>query len=147
MSILRIAVFAAVPFLLPAAEGLEAIKADPDPQRRYRAALEYSSQQVTAARKAYEEGKPADYAAALKQAVDAVKLCDDTLREPGKNRVRNATHFKRAELKTREIIRRIEQLEKEAAVDDRAPAHAAALEIRKIHDQILTDLMGRNRIK
>lgn len=140
--------FLAAVFLLvmvwPAgATELDTIRGDADPQRRYRAALDYAAQQITASRKAYEDGKVREFEAALGEVVAGVKLCDETLRAPGRNRVRNATHFKKAELKTREILRRLDQLGRETGVDDRAPVEKAKTAVQAIQDRLLLDITGR----
>ncbi len=129
------------------AGGLDAIKGEPDVQKRYRAALDYSAEQITVARKAYEENRQKDFEAALAEVVAGAKLCDDTLRAPGKNRVRNLNHFKRAELKLREVLRRLDQLDKEAGVDDRGPVQKARAAVHTIHDRLLMDITSRRRLE
>lgn len=129
-----------------AAGGLDAIRDDPDPQRRYRAALDYSAEQITVARKAYEENRHQDFDGALKEVAAGARLCDETLRAPVNKRIRNASHYKRAELKLREVLRRLTQLEKEVSVDDRAHILKTRDAVQEIHDRLLLDITGRRRL-
>ncbi len=133
-------------WLLCGADGLDTIRNNADQERRYRAALDYSGEQLTASRKAYEENRHADFTAALDEVAAGARLCDETLRATGRNRVRNATHFKRAELKLRELMRRLAQFEKEVSVDDRGPVHKVKETVQALHDQLLLDITGRRRL-
>src|SRR5262249_3374769 len=128
----------------PASE-LDAVRAEPMPEKRYWKALEYASSQMDLARKSYGKGDVETYHAALDQVTKAVQLCDETLRATGKNPSKSPKHFKRAELKMREIVRRLQSLEDEVSVDDRAAATKARTRVNEIHDELLFDIMGRRK--
>ncbi|HUQ94910.1 MAG TPA: hypothetical protein VM120_24740 [Bryobacteraceae bacterium] len=127
------------------AGGLAAVRAEPNPERRYWKALEYAVTEIQDARKSYHDGKSDAFHAAIGQVGAAVQLCDETLRSTGKNPSRNPKHFKRAELKIREILRRMAALENEAAVEDRPFVAKVRTDVQELHDELLMDIMGRRR--
>jgi hypothetical protein len=122
---------------------LEAVRAEPRADRRYWKALEYGSSRIDAARKSYQEGPIEGFQPALAQTLQSVQLCDDTLRGTGKNPSKSPKHFKRAELRIREMIRRLQGLEELVSVDDRAAVTKVRARIQSIHDELLLDIMGR----
>jgi hypothetical protein len=124
---------------------LEAVRAEPRLDRRYWKALEYGSAQIDAARKSYQEGPIEGFQPALDNVLKSVSLCDDTLRATGKNPSKSPRHFKRAELKIREMIRRLQGLEELVSVDDRAAVNKIRTRIQSIHDELLLDIMGRKK--
>jgi hypothetical protein len=129
----------------PPPADIEAVKAEPRPDRRYAKALEYGSAQIDVARKSYQEGPLEKFQPALDNVLLAVQLCNDTLRGTGKNPSKSPRDFKRAELKMREMIRRLQGVEELVAVDDRAAVTKVRARIQTIHDELLLDIMGRKK--
>jgi len=124
---------------------IEAVRAEPRLDRRYWKALEFGAAQIDLARKSYQEGPIEKFQPALDSILQAVQLCDDTLRGTGKNPSKSPKHFKRAELKMREMIRRVQGLEELVAIDDRAAVNKVRTRIQTIHDELLLDIMGRKK--
>lgn len=127
----------------PPPTDLEAVRAEPHADKRYWKALEFGSAQIDAARKSYQEGPIENFQPALNNVLGAVQLSDDTLRGTGKNPSKSPKHFKRAELKIREMIRRLQGLEELVSVDDRMVVNKIRTKIQNIHDELLLDIMGR----
>ena len=53
--------------------------------------------------------------------------------------------FKRAELRTRELLRRLEGLRESFSVADRALVDKARDRVAQVHDDLLKGIMGRRR--
>ncbi|MBI3207887.1 MAG: hypothetical protein HYZ37_03180 [Candidatus Solibacter usitatus] len=124
---------------------LASVRAEPNLEKRYWMALEFSALRVTSARKDYEEGRIKDFTSGLGLAAEAVALCDASLRSTGKNPSKSPRHFKRAELKMREILRRLRTLEDEVSIDERGIVAKIRMRIQEIHDELLLDIMGRRK--
>ncbi|MCL5744383.1 MAG: hypothetical protein M1541_10730, partial [Acidobacteria bacterium] len=76
---------------------------------------------------------------------DSVVLSNDSLKETGKNPSKSPKHFKHAEIRTRELLRRMDDFRQEMSVDDRAILDKIEPTIRKIHDELLLGIMGVKR--
>lgn len=130
---------------LASAGDLNAVKAEPNPERRYALALDNALEAVKAARAFIQEGKSEEFRKSLDEVVESVKLCDDTLRGTGKNPSRQSKHFKRAELRIRDVIRKLDSLNQDAGFEDRPAVAEAKSKIQQRHEELLLDIMGRRK--
>jgi hypothetical protein len=73
-----------------------------------------------------------------------VKLSLDSLEQTHK-RARNSKYYKQAELKTRALARRLMTLADEVSVDDRKTVEDARQHVLDVHDQLLSDIMGKKK--
>ncbi len=89
---------------------LAAVKLEPNLERRSERAIDNASAAMDAARDAASAGDSAKTKIALDEVRDSVDLAYQSLVESGKSARRNPKFFKRAELKTRELMRRLEGL-------------------------------------
>jgi len=124
---------------------LDAVRAEPRPDKRYEKALDFASEQITGARKQYQDGKFEQFRQCMRDVAEAVKLCDQALRGTGKNPSKSPKNFKRAEMRMREILRRLTGLEQDVSVEDRGVVAKAKSSVQEIHDNLLFDIMGRRK--
>lgn len=124
---------------------LASIRAERDLERRYWHALEYASGQIQSARKHYQDGRIDAFEAALREVPEAVELCDQTLRATGKNPSKRPKHFKRAELKMRDIMKHLTGLEQEVDFEERGMVTKVKGRVNQIHEELLLDIMGRRK--
>src|SRR5260370_40769353 len=99
---------------------LASIKTEPNLERRSELALDYANMALDQAREAYNSGDVAKTETALGELQEAVDLAYQALSDTGKDARRNPKFFKRAELKTRELLRRLDGLHHSVSFDDRA---------------------------
>lgn len=128
-----------------AAADLAAVKAEPNPDKRYWLALLNADGALSDARRHYDEGRMTDFHHALEEARESVDLCDATLRGTGKDPRKSPKNFKRAELKIRELLRRVESLRQAVSVDDRTPVEKLGRRMEDIHQELVADIVGRNK--
>jgi hypothetical protein len=64
------------------------------------------------------------------------------LKDSGKSGRKSPKYYKRAELKTREILRRLETFSADVSVDDREPVEKIRARVQKVHDELLSEIMG-----
>lgn len=145
----RLAIVLVVAALAAGAEGdLASIKADPDLERRADQALEYARDQLKTAEAAYTEKDDLKQTeAGLKGLTEAVQLAYDSLLQTRKNPSKRPKHFKKAEIRTRELMRRLDDFRAQMSADDRVMVEPARHELQKVHDALLEGIMGGGKKK
>jgi hypothetical protein len=124
---------------------LDAIKAEPNLEKRSERALDNADREIDSARKAYAAGDLNSTRQALQNVRASVELSYDSLQETGKNPRRSPKYFKRAEVRIREMLRRLRGLEDEFSVEDRAPVQEVEKRLQEIHDDLLTGIMTKKK--
>ena len=123
---------------------LGSIKLEPNLERRSELALDNANALLDAARSAFTSGESEKMEAALNQVGESVDLSFQSLDESGKN-PRNNRFFKRAELRTRELMRRLEGLRDMVGLEDRAAVEKLRDRVADIHDKLLKSIMGKKK--
>lgn len=126
------------------AADLSTIKSEPNLERRSDLALDYASSALDQVRDLYNTGDIAKWRDALNAMAEAVEVSYQSLDATGKN-PRNDKHFKRAELKTREFVRRLDGLRDTVNFDDRETLDQARAKISQVHDQLLEKIMSKRK--
>jgi hypothetical protein len=130
--------------LLILAADLTSIRNEPNLEHRSDMALDFAHQCVDAARDSYGAGDTAKMQSALSDAGDAVDISYQALSSTGKN-PRSNKYFKRAELRTRELIRRLDGLSQTVSVDDRELVKNLRDHVAEVHDNLLQGIMGKKK--
>lgn len=123
---------------------LASIKNMPDLEKRSEAALANADQEVDSARTAYKAGDVKKMQQELEELRDSVTVAADAL-ESAPKQARKSKYYKRAELKTRAILRRLMTLADEVSVDDRKPVEDARQKVQEVHDHLLEDIMSNKK--
>jgi len=122
---------------------LGAVRQEPNPERRSDLALENAGNALTECGQAYKEGDLEKTKAEASEVEQSVTLAYDSLHEAGKDPRRNPKFFKRAELATRQLVRRLDGLIESMSVADRAALLTVRDRVSDIHDQLLSDIMKK----
>jgi len=131
-------------FLTIAAVDLSSIKTEPNLEKRSDLALDYANAALDSARDAYNSGDYAKAQASFNEVAESVDLSWQSLTESGKY-ARNNGHFKRAELKTRELLRRLDGMADLVSGDDRGMVEKVRARVAQIHDQLIQGIMGKKK--
>jgi hypothetical protein len=126
---------------LPARADLKAALAEPDLEKRSGLALDNAAEALKAAREAYDNGNNSLFtglAAELEQSVD---LAQTSLQRTGKDPRSHPKWFKKAEISTRDLLRRLEAFQQAMNYADRPQLDALKAHIAKVHDDLLEGLM------
>lgn len=121
---------------------LASIRSAPNLEKRAGLAVDYAVKCVGVAREASETGRMADMTTALEETGAAAELALESLRATGKNASKSPKHFKKAELNSRGLLKRLESLIHDLSVDEREPAEKARERVRKVQEALLLDIMG-----
>lgn len=120
---------------------LAGVKAERMPERRAERALANALTAVAETREKYDAGNEAGWKAALAETLDSVELARQSLAETGKEPRKSKAH-KLAELKTRELVRRLGQLAEHFAFEDRPAAEKVRDRVQQIHDELLDGVLA-----
>jgi hypothetical protein len=121
---------------------LDAVKAEPKLEKRARRAMDNSEKMLDASRAAYRHGQMAEHQAALKEVQESVQLAYQSLKETGKNPRNNSSHYKRGEIRSRKLLRRLESFRNEMSYNEREQIDEIIKAIQEVHDKFLHDVMG-----
>jgi hypothetical protein len=111
-------------------------------EQQARLALEKADKALTEAKAAYAKHDLEQTRADIQEMLTEVVLAEKSLTDTGKNARRRPKQFKYGETPTREMLKRIDSLENDMDIDDRAPVADAKVKVQEIHDQWLLGIMG-----
>jgi hypothetical protein len=124
---------------------LGSVKTEPNLEKRSEMALDYANSALDQARDAYTAGDVAKTETALGELRESVELAYQSLEETGKDARRNPKFFKRAELKTRELLRRLDGLRQTVSFDDKALVEKVRDRVVEVHDNLLKGIMSKKK--
>jgi hypothetical protein len=144
---MKFALLLLIPLVLGADKSAELarIEAEPHAERRARAALDYADETLREARDAYAKGDTAATSADLEELERSIELADSSLKATGKNPGRSPKNFKSAELKIRELLRKLDSFREEMSIADRPVMERVQAEVQRIHDALLDSIMGKRK--
>lgn len=122
---------------------LDAIRKEPNLERRSERALANADQAIDKARDAYQKGDDPLFKTALEEVVASIQLSKQSLDESGKNARRSPKYFKKAEIGIRRLSRRLDNFAIEVSVDDRPMVEPVAAQAHKLQEEILHAIMGK----
>jgi len=127
-----------------AAEVPASVMAETNLEKRSELALKEADEAISAASKAYASGiAPAAFEKQIEVIGELVQLSLKSLQDTGKQASRKPKYFKKAELKLRSLLRRLDSLHREVSAEDRPPVEHVKTVIAETHDQILHDIMAK----
>lgn len=129
---------------LALASDLAGVKSEPNLEKRSDRALENANSALDAARDSYTRGEYDQSQTQLDEVGASVDLAYESLRQTGKDPRRNG-HFKQAEMRLRELLRRLEGLRQMVSFSDRAAVDKLRDHVSDIHDNLLDGVMGRRK--
>jgi hypothetical protein len=132
-------------FAAPLPTSIDQVKADPNPDRRARSAVDYAGVAEKNAEAAYGKGDMPAVTAELKNVVASLKLAQETLAASGKSPGRNPGPYKYAEMHSRELVKRLGDLEQKMDASERDSIQDAKEKVQELHDAWFEGIMGRKR--
>lgn len=110
-------------------------------EKRSQLALENAKTSYQELRTAYEKGENEKAVAAIKEIGESVDLSYTSLNQTGKNPRKSPKYFKQAEITTRDLLRRLDNFQREMSFDDRPLLDPTIKKLQKVHDELLVGLM------
>ena len=127
------------------AADLAAIQQEPNLERRSDLALQYASSALDTAREAYTAGDIEKTQAAFQEVGTSVDLAYDSLGQTGKDPRRSPKFFKRAEMSTRQLLRRLDGMMESMSVADRALIEKVRGRVADVHENLLRGIMSKKK--
>jgi hypothetical protein len=124
---------------------LAGVKTEPNLEKRSELALENANTALDQAREAYTGGDLAKFKMELDEVGESVTLAYQSLEETGKDARRNPKFFKRAELKTHDLLRRLEGIREAASYEDRVLFEKLRDRVAQVDDELLKGLMSKKK--
>jgi hypothetical protein len=110
-------------------------------EKRAGKALENADEAFDSAKQAYDAGDLEKTRQSLEEIAESVDLAFVSLKDTGKNPAKNSKHFKRAEVKTRSLLKRLDGLGDNMGLADRPLVEKITERVRKVHDDLLLGIM------
>lgn len=127
----------------PAWASLDAAKAEPNLEKRSSLALDNADRALKSAQDAYlAQSDMKQVGASLEEVSASVELAYESLQQTHKIPSRSPKYFKKAEIDTRELVRRIDDLREQMSVDDRDVLDKVRAAVQKVHESLLEGIMG-----
>jgi hypothetical protein len=127
----------------PAPASFDQVKAEPNPERRARAAVDFAAIAERKAEAAFSNGDMKEVAVELTTMKESMEMTRDSLVASRKTPGRNPELYKYAELRSREILTRLEDFERRMLVEDREVLAVPKARVQEIHDSWFEGIMGR----
>jgi exonuclease VII small subunit len=124
---------------------LTAVQSEPNLERRSERALDNANLALDAARDDYNSGNYDKSQSELQEVRDSVELAYRSLSDTGKDPRKDPKFFKRAELRTRELLRRLEGVGQGMSQIDRVTLDKVRAEISEVHDNLLNGIMSKKK--
>src|SRR5580704_2715012 len=131
--------------LLTLAFDLTSVKSEPNLEKRSELALDHANVSLDAARDDYNAGDVGKTQTELEEMCDSVDVAYDALANTGKDPHRDPKFFKRAELRTNELLRRLESLTPGMSGLDRNTLENVRARISMVHDDLLKGIMSKKK--
>src|SRR5580658_5808781 len=129
----------------PAPSSLDQVKADPNPDHRAKAAVDYASVAEKNAETAYAKGDTQSVEAELKNVGESLEAAEEALVASHKTPGRNPGPYKYAEVHSRELLIRLGDLEQRMDSADRSVIAGVRAKVQEMHDAWFEGIMGRKR--
>ena len=124
-------------------QSLEEVKREPDAEKRYQLALDVAKRSLDEAREAMTKVDATAMKSALAACAEATEFALTSLEAMGRQPYRNTKNYKKAELRTRDLLRRLDTLLKDANVDDRAGIESVYARVNAVHEKLLEGVMSK----
>lgn len=126
---------------------LKAALAEPNLEKRSKLALDNAAAAYEAARTAYNAGDSKATGTDLHEVQESVEVAYSALQQTGKDPRKDPKWFKKAEIETRDLLRRLEAFQNAMNFDDRPVVDPVKAKLQQVHDSLLLGLMEGKRKK
>lgn len=127
---------------LMAAAAIPDLKSEPNLEKRARLALDYADGALNDARQAYAKGDVKATREHLNDLSESIEVAHASLVETGKDARRKPKAFKYGETRTRDMLKRLDAMERAMDYDDRKLVESARAKVQEVHDAWLLGIMG-----
>lgn len=124
---------------------LDEVRAEVNPERRAKSAIDYAAVAEKNAEAAYAKGDAEDFAAQLKNVGESLEAAQQAFTASGKTPGRNPGPYKYAEMHSRDLLIRLGDFEQRMEVSERSSVRDLITRVQAMHDAWFEGIMGRKR--
>jgi hypothetical protein len=125
----------------PLRADLKRAQAETNLEKRSQLALDNAAAQYQLARAAYDKGENDRAAAAIAEILESVDLAYASLKQTGKDPRKSSKWFKKAEMETRDLARKLESFGQVMGFTDRPMLDKVKARVQQVHDELLLGIM------
>jgi hypothetical protein len=125
----------------PVIADLAEVRAEPNLEKRAHGALDNAERALKASRKAYEAGNLSLTQSLLDEVKESVNLAEASLEGTGKNPIKSPKHFKYGEIKTEDLVRKLDAFSRDMNVADRTIVDPVKTRVQEVHEALLQGVM------
>jgi hypothetical protein len=114
----------------------------PNLEQQARLSLDKADKALADAKAAYAKHDMEVTRSSIQTMLAEVESAEKALADTRKDARRNPKHFKLGEMRTREMLKRIDSLENDMDIDERSFVAEAKVKVQAIHDEWLLGIMG-----
>ena len=129
----------------PPPASLDQVKAEPSAEHRARLAIDYAAVAEKNAEAAYAKGDPDATSAELKNVEQSLETARESFVASHKTPGRNPGPYKYAEMRSRELLIRLSDLERKMDFGERDLITGVKAKVQEIHDDWFEGIMGRKK--
>jgi hypothetical protein len=129
----------------PPPSSLDQVKAEPNPEHRAHAAIEYAAVAEKNAEMAFAKGDTDTLSGALKEISESFDIAEESFVASRKTPGRNPGPYKYAEVHSRELLIRLGDLEQRLDPSEQSLVEGVKAKVQKIHDVWFEGIMERAR--
>jgi hypothetical protein len=120
---------------------LKRAQAEPNLEKRSQLALDNAVAAYQAARESYDKGDTDRTAAAIAEILESVDLAHASLKQTGKDPRKSSKWFKKAEMETRDLVRKLDSFQQVMGFNDRPMLDKVKARVQQVHDDLLLGIM------
>lgn len=124
---------------------LQAVKAEPNPDRRAEIAIDNANTALDRAKKLYADGEYKASQESVFEVRDSVELCAEALKATGKDPRKNAKQFKKIEIRIQALVRRVKGFAQSVSIEDRAAVVKVQERLEEINDEIVSGIFTKTK--
>jgi hypothetical protein len=125
----------------PLQADLKRAEAENNLEKRSQLAMDNAVSQYQVARTAYDQGENERAAAAIAEIMESVNLAYTSLTKTGKDPRKSSKWFKKAEMETRDLVRKLESFQQVMGFTDRPMLEQVKARVQQVHDDLLLGIM------
>jgi hypothetical protein len=124
---------------------LDQVRADPSPEHRAKAAVDFAAVAERWAEAASDGNDDARLTVAIRDMVAAMELARDSFAAAGKTSSRNPGTFIGVELRSHDLLHRLTDLQNKMGADQKSLLDGPIMKIQEIHDVWFDGIMGKKK--
>lgn len=132
-------------FLLLSSLDIEAVRNEPNLERRAELALENANGAIDKAKQFAADAQFDKLHLAVVEVQESVELCHESLAATGKDPRKNTRQFKKVEMRIHQLTRRLRGFAGEVSIEDKPVIEKAANRLDEINDEIVTGIFTKRK--